>query len=56
MSSADVKAKRDAARRWANHVNGDGSVNEHWEYLLVSESDVKTAKGSWPVLKKLGGF
>jgi hypothetical protein len=25
-----------------------------WDYLLVGESDIKTAKGSWAALKKLG--
>jgi len=55
MTTPDVKGKRDAARRWANYVsadeNGDGT---RWRYLLVSESDVKTAKGSWAALKALG--
>jgi type III restriction enzyme len=54
MSSADVKGKRDAAQRWANYVNADEQVNVTWRYLLLSETDVKTAKGSWPALKKLG--
>jgi type III restriction enzyme len=54
MSSADVKGKRDAARRWANYVNADEQVAVTWRYLLLSETDVKTAKGSWPALKKLG--
>jgi type III restriction enzyme len=55
MASEDVKGKRDAARRWANHVTADAKVGVTWKYLLVSESDVETAKGSWPALKKLGG-
>ena len=54
MASADVKGKREAARRWANYVNADEKVSEKWRYLLVSESDVDTAKGSWSALKKLG--
>jgi hypothetical protein len=45
MNSADVQAKREAAQRWANHVNADASVTTTWRYLLVSESDVDTAKG-----------
>lgn len=53
MSSADVQGKRDAARRWANYVNDDEAVGARWRYLLLSESDLKTAKGSWPALKKL---
>jgi type III restriction enzyme len=54
MTSEDVKAKRDAARRWANHINADANVDVPWRYLLVSESDVNTARGSWTALKKLG--
>jgi hypothetical protein len=26
-----------------------------WRYVFVRESDIKTAKGSWTVLKKLAG-
>lgn len=54
MASEDVKGKREAARRWANYVTADESVGVTWRYLLVSEADVETAKGSWPALKKLG--
>jgi type III restriction enzyme len=54
MTSDDVQGKRDAAMRWANHVTADGKVGVSWRYLLVSESDVDTAKGSWAALKKLG--
>lgn len=54
VTSEDVKAKRDAARRWANHVNADANVAVPWHYLLVSESDVDTARGSWAAIKKLG--
>ncbi len=54
MTSDDVIGKRDAARRWANHVSADDKVDATWRYLLVSESDVETAKGWWPALKKLG--
>lgn len=32
----------------------DESVDVEWRYLLVSESDVETAKGSWGALKLLG--
>ena len=55
MESEDVKGKRDAARRWANYVTADERVEAVWRYLLVSETDVDTAKGSWGALKKLGG-
>jgi len=54
MASADVQGEREAAKRWANYVNADDSVRVTWCYLLVSESDAETAKGSWPALKKLG--
>ena len=55
MSSAEVKGKREAARRWANHVSADDEVKTDWRYLLLSEDDVATAKGSWSAMKKLGG-
>jgi len=55
MESADVQAKKEAAKRWANHVSADPSVGATWRYLLVSESQIKTAKDSWIALKGLGG-
>jgi len=55
MTSAEVQGKREAARRWANYVSGDEAVGTCWRYLLVSETDVKTARGSWEALKGLGG-
>jgi len=55
IESEDVQAKRDAAKRWAGHVTADEKVGVIWKYLLVSEADVNTAKGSWVALKKLGG-
>jgi type III restriction enzyme len=54
MKSEDVAGKRKAARRWANYVTADKKVGVTWRYLLVSEADVETAKGSWSALKKLG--
>lgn len=54
MASEDVKGKREAARRWANYVTADETIVHQWRYLLASESDVDTAKGSWTALKKLG--
>jgi type III restriction enzyme len=54
MQSEDVQGKREAAQRWANHVSANKSVGAKWRYLLVSEANIKTAKGSWPALKKLG--
>ena len=53
MTGADVAGKRVAARRWANHVRADDQVSTTWRYLLASETDVKTARGSWSALKSL---
>lgn len=53
MISEDVQDKREAARRWANHVSTDEAVRATWRYLLVSETDISTAKGSWNALKQL---
>jgi type III restriction enzyme len=53
MTSADVQAKRTAARRWVNHVNKSAKTNSKWSYLLVGEDDVKTASGSWRAFKAL---
>ncbi len=54
VGSDDAQGKREAAKRWSNYVSADPAVGMRWHYLLVSESDVETAKGSWPALKKLG--
>jgi hypothetical protein len=32
----------------------DEKTGVPWRYLLVSESDIETAKGSWDALKALG--
>lgn len=53
MEAPDVKGKRQAAQRWVNHVTADSTVNVPWRYLLASETDVKTVRGSWPALKQL---
>jgi type III restriction enzyme len=55
LPSEEVQSKREAAKRWANHVTADDQVGSTWRYLLVSESHVATAKGSWPVLKRASG-
>lgn len=52
--SDEVQAKREAAMRWANHVSADDRAGGVWRYLLVSETHVATAKGSWEALKGLG--
>ena len=54
MTAEDVRQKREAARRWANYVTADDKVGVPWRYLLVSESDIETAKGSWEALRALG--
>lgn len=54
MGSDVVNGKRDAARRWANYVTADEKVDVTWRYLLVSESDIETARGLWGALKGLG--
>lgn len=46
MDTSTVKGKRDAARRWANYVTADETVDVPWRYLLASEADVETARGS----------
>jgi type III restriction enzyme len=54
VKSEDVQAKREAAQRWANYVNADPAVKANWRYLLVSETDISTARGSWSALRALG--
>ena len=53
LESVDVRSKELAARRWANHVSDQTGVE--WRYLLVGESDVAEARGSWEALKRLAG-
>jgi type III restriction enzyme len=55
MTTDEVRGKRKAALRWANYVSADEIVGATWRYLLVSESDVATARGSWSALVRLGG-
>ena len=54
MLTGEVKTKKEAAQRWANHVSADSKVKTKWGYLLVSETFVKAAKGSWLALRTLG--
>jgi type III restriction enzyme len=56
MKTGEVQAKRQAAQRWANYVTADSKVKKtktKWRYLLVSETDIKEAKGDWKALKNL---
>jgi type III restriction enzyme len=52
-STPSVLGKAEAALRWVNHVNADSKTDAAWAYLLVLESDVEAAKGSWSALKAL---
>ncbi|HEV2034078.1 MAG TPA: DEAD/DEAH box helicase family protein [Candidatus Dormibacteraeota bacterium] len=52
-STPSVLGKAEAALRWVNHVNADPKTGATWTYLLVLESDVEAAKGSWSALKAL---
>ncbi len=54
LESENVKGKREAALRWANHVNHSGQDEHKWGYVLAGETDISTAKGSWSVLRSLG--
>ena len=55
LATEEVQAKRQAAQRWANLVNTDETVEPTtWHYLLVGQTDIAQAKGSWAVLKRLG--
>lgn len=56
ITDATVLAKREAAKRWANYVNTSPEFRgQHWKYLLISESDLRHANGSWPQLRGLAG-
>jgi len=50
MESPDVRAKKDAAERWARRVNTSGIAGK-WRYLLLSEGQLKAATGDWRRLK-----
>ena len=54
IKSAEVVAKKKAARTWANTVNNSGKAGGRWQYLLLSEDDVKDAGGSWAQMKHFG--
>jgi type III restriction enzyme len=50
LQTEKVEAKRDAAKRWANHVSTDVRVSERWHYLLIGETDLRQARGDWRAL------
>ncbi|WP_425838308.1 DEAD/DEAH box helicase family protein [Streptomyces fractus] len=56
MPTAEVQAKRRAARKWANTANSSPQVRGvTWKYLLAGEQDVADAAGSWERLKLFCG-
>jgi type III restriction enzyme len=55
VNTEAVQGKRKAAKRWVQHVNADEQTTDTWHYLLVSETDIKTAKGDWDALKRIAG-
>lgn len=54
MTTAEVAAKRRAARKWARTANSVEGVNATWSYLLVGEQEIEDALGSWEHLKGFG--
>ncbi|MFB9705264.1 restriction endonuclease, partial [Rhodococcus aetherivorans] len=54
MESEEVQSKRLAARAWANTLNSLNPDDGEWRYLLLSETDVFDARGSWSQLKGFG--
>lgn len=53
MHAYDVRRKREAARRWANRVSLDRTLNQQWRYVLASETDINLAHGDWTALSSL---
>lgn len=53
IRAADVRGKENAALRWANRVSA--KTKTPWRYLLLSETDIAEARGSWPALRQLSG-
>jgi type III restriction enzyme len=53
MTSKQVQEKKTAAMQWANYVNGSDLVTVEWAYMLASEDNIKSAKGSWRMLKAM---
>lgn len=67
VTTGEVQGKRVAARQWARRVDSirrgqqmdglfdaPGQAVVDWNYLLLSEDDVKHAFGSWDAMKNLG--
>jgi len=56
MGTDVVQGKREAALRWSNHVSDSSEVDVAWRYLLLSETDIREARGSWAALRRAGGY
>ncbi|MTV25031.1 hypothetical protein FTX61_06310 [Nitriliruptoraceae bacterium ZYF776] len=55
LDDPDVVAKHEAAVRWAARVNADGAATpDEWHVLLVGETAIRDARGSWPQLLRRG--
>jgi len=50
----EVLAKREVAKRYINMVNASVPASPKWHYVLVTETDIDQAKGSWAALRSLG--
>ncbi len=50
LQTEDVRGKRQAAARWANHVTADERTSESWHYLLIGETDLNRARDDWGAL------
>lgn len=49
VTSDQVQRKKDAAGRWARRASNE--LEGEWEYLLVTDRDIKESKGSWSALR-----
>jgi type III restriction enzyme len=52
LATFDVRAKREAAERWAAKVTADPALGGvKWRYLLLGEVDIVEAKGGWRAMR-----
>jgi type III restriction enzyme len=49
VSTEQVQRKKEAAGRWARRASQE--MEGDWEYLLVTDRDVRECKGAWAVLR-----
>ena len=52
VSNEVVQKKKDAAKRWARHASAE--MGGTWEYLLVTDEDIKASRGSWAAVRAAG--